>query len=58
MLTDTHSDNTLELIAFLIFCTVFIHPYSFGFIAKKTRNNTIDLFILYIYIYTYIYIYR
>ena len=28
---------------------VFIQPYSFGFIAKKTRNNTLDLFILYIY---------
>ena len=28
---------------------VFIQPYSFGFKAKNTRNNTIDLFILYIY---------
>ena len=28
---------------------VFMQPYSFGFRAKKTRNNTLDLFILYIY---------
>ena len=53
MLTDAHSDNPLELITFLIFCTEFLYILTLLILQPKKLEITLWTFLYFIYIYTF-----